>query len=332
MSPLIETPEELAPRSSRIVAEHLQDVLALKALAGKIGKDDFVGRVRMKNILVQETALREELTAAELLESRNDLEISIDGDPVEDHAVSADFFGEFLVHLQEVAHKVTFAAGSDTKAPRKIPLDKRIESKMLITGWRASSFTVQLKLTSIEDSDDFMVEERRKVALDNLLKLFDDDTAEEKLIPIINNSGSKGVYKKLLDNIASRGATVKFRTKLYPFKSQLSPDKAAKRSQWMNVEDKPDTRRHLEISGILVAGNIDAHTFKIRTQETTYSGSIAKDAQSQILRISLSSRVNALIEEVTSYKTTADLKPSVKWTLESISEAPKETETANLFE
>ncbi len=205
---------------------------------------------------------------------------------------------------------------------------------MMVTGWRASSFTVQIRLAPIEDLGDFLAIERRKVALSELHRLFDEETTDDNVNTIITKSASKTAYKKLLENIVSQKATVNFRTKVRPYAARLGPEIAANRVKLMDAPEKPDTTQILKVTGILVAGNIDAHTFRVRTQEGVYWGPIAADARDQIQKIALGSPVNAMITRITRHKTTRDTKPSVSHTLESIFEAPREKsqETVNLFE
>ncbi len=326
----IDTTKELVPRPSLVVLEHLQDILDLKTLALEVGKDDFVGRVRMKNILRQEAELREELCAAEMLESSNDLEFSVDGDPVKDHMIAANFFGKFLEDLQKVADRIIFATGAKTRVGEKIPESSLLESRIMITGWRASSFTVQFRLVPQQNTEIFLVSERHKEALRTLDKLFDDSTSEEDLTALITQSASKGAYKKLLHNVANQGAALKLRTKINPHGVALSTETASERVKWMEISEK-ETQEFLKVTGILLGGYIDTGKFAIQTEDLRFSGAVSLDARDQLQKVTLGTRVNALIKQTSKYKTKAASEPTVTYSLENIIEAPGE-ENGHLFE
>ncbi|AFM27068.1 hypothetical protein [Desulfomonile tiedjei] len=325
--------DQLAPRLPHEIMEELRDLKKIEDVLAEQTEDTASHRFRLRSVNKMRLALQEELHAAQLLGSDNDFELSLEGEPVQDHMIAANFLGRFLADLQELADRVTFAAGATSRISEELPESSLLDSRIMITGWRASSFTVQFKLVPQRQTDDLLVSERHKIALRDLRGLFDDATPDEELTDLITRSASRTAYRRLLRNVANGGATVKLRTKVDPYPTRLSAEKAAERTRWMDVAEK-ETKQILRVAGILVAGNIDAHTFRIRTKEITYWGPIAPDAQQQIQQIALGSNVNAMIKQITKYKSKVDHKPSVNWTLETISEAPKESseETINLFE
>jgi hypothetical protein len=79
------------PRSKREVERQLADLAKVKAKAETYGMPDFASKIGLQSILCHEQDLREELRAAELLESNSDAEIVFDGDPVRDHTIRAAF-------------------------------------------------------------------------------------------------------------------------------------------------------------------------------------------------------------------------------------------------
>lgn len=319
------------PRPAVVIEKQLNDLMKVKKLADEYGVHGFTDRIRMKNLAEEEARLQEELYATRLLDSGNDLEVSFDGDAVKDHTIEANFLGTVLIGVQEVTDKVTFAAGAQVSVSGTIPEEERFESKMMVVGWHASSFTVQFRLPPIKDVGDFLASERRDIALSALHELFDDATPEEKLTHLITKSAVKTAYKKLLENIANQNTTVRLRTKVNPYGAKLSAEKAEERSQWMETPEKKDKEEIITVTGILVGGNIDTHRFTIKTKGSPpYSGTVSKDAQEQ-MRIKLGSWVKALIKEITKYKTRASPEPSVSYTLESIVAIP-EAKNVELFE
>ncbi len=323
----------LAPRLPQEIMEELDDLKRIEDVLADQREDTASHRFRVKSVKKMRSDLQEELYAAQLLDSNNDFEFSLEGAPVQDHMVTAGFLGKFLADLQILTDHVFLAAGGSSGASDKIPSSSLLESRIMITGWHASSFTVQFRLLPAEQIDDFFVSDRREMALRDLRGLFDDLTPNGELADLITKSASKAAYKRILRNVANQGAIVRLRTRIDPYPTRLSAEVAADRSKWMETAEK-ETERVLKVAGKLVAGNIDVHTFRIRTKERVYWGPIGQDAQEQIQKIALGSNVNAMISEVSRHKTKADVKPVETHTLQSIFEAPKEKEeeTDNLFE
>jgi hypothetical protein len=256
-----------------------------------------------------------------MIESDKDLEVSVAGAPVKDHMISAGFFGNFLRDVQEVNDRVTFAAGASTPITATISENKLAESHFNVVAWHASLFTVQFKLTPIEEIEDFTASQRRTIALNDLRILFDDNTQEQTLTSLITRSASKSAYKRLLRNVADQKATVKLRTRVSPYGVTLSADVAAYRAAWMETPEREPQKGVFDVIGILRAGDLDKKNFRIKAEDSSYKGTVSKDAQDQ-MRIELGTVVRARLERITKFKTKASSRPTISYILQSIHAIP----------
>jgi hypothetical protein len=327
----VETPREFVPRPRKIIEEHLRDVLELKTLAMEIGKNDFVGRIRMKNILRQEALLHEELCAAKMLESDDDMEFEVDGEPIQGSMIAVDFFGEFLRDVQELANQVMFYADMLSRTLKTAPENVLAESRIMFAGMHSSIFTIQLRLTPLEHLDDLFAPERRKAALLDLHMLFDEKTSDQDLVDLITRSASKTSYRKFLKNISDKRAVIRFRTKVNPYGVLLTPEMAACRIGWMDVsEEKPN--EIIDVTGYLTGGNIDTNRFRLQVEGLgLITGVVAKEAQGQ-MRIKLGSLVRARIERKIKHKTRSDPEPTISYALQNIYVIKDKEETLSLFD
>jgi hypothetical protein len=318
------------PRLPEEITEELEELRQIETITKGHDRGDAASKFRLRSLQKMKSSLEEELNASHLLGSEEDLEIVMGGDPAQDHMVAAEFFGEFLKDLQDVTNRIFFAAGSPSRVGEKIPESSLMESRMMVTGWHCSSFTVRFRLAPSEQTEDLFVSERRKMALRSLRELFDEKTPEKDLTELLILSASKTAYGKLLRNVAKQGAEIVLRTRVNPYGARLTAEKASERSKWMETPEKKKTEDHLEVIGVLTAGNIDTRWFKIKTKTLPYQGKVAKDAQQQIRNVKLGAAVRALLRQTTTYKTKARPEPTVTFTLESIIEVPKDGDSTQL--
>jgi len=77
------------PRATALIKEQLADLEKVKSSFDNAEPLDFSERMTLQSFNRLEEKLKEELRAAEMIESKSDLEIILDGKPVsEDHAVT----------------------------------------------------------------------------------------------------------------------------------------------------------------------------------------------------------------------------------------------------
>ncbi len=290
--------------------------MKLKELAEQHGGVTFVDRIRMKNVLREEDSLVEELKAAEMLESGNDLEIALDGEPVRDHMVAAGFFGRVLTDLQELVELIGFFVESPSRVGETIPEASIGASRLMVTGWAPSSFTVKLRLPTEEELGRSFTVERRATLLRSIEGLLSEEVVREDLAALITKSASKAPYKRLLKNVARQGASLSLRTSVNPYGVELSAQGAKERVKWM--EEKKEETQDLDLIGKLIGGNVKQKRFTLEVDEALYDGAVSKAAQEQMHSIKFGARVHAWVKRTWRYRERSSVEPTTKDFLVSI--------------
>jgi len=285
--------------------------------------DDFASQLASESILAHEDALTDELRAAEVLGSTDDIELSLTGMPVHEHSVAADFLGILLSGLQDLVKLVSFGIKHISLIGEEIPEKVLKESKMMVTGWSASSFTVKIKLPELEGIGAVFSADRREKVLRCLEELFWDDASDRELTGLVTKYAIKSTYKKLLRNVATHKATIQLRTKHKPYGIRLTSERAKERITWM---DEPEEETNsLILIGQLIGGNLESRQFYLKVGEITYSGKALKEAHEQMRSFKLGDTVKALLKETTRYRRRAQVEPTVTYKLESIIRMDVET-------
>lgn len=323
----------LPPRRPQVVMEELEDLARIENHLLSQPKETASYRLRLRSVTKRQLILKEELYAAWVVSSDNDMELSLEGHAVKGHMIDINFLGSFLVDLQKVTDKVVFSAGSQVKVAERVPKKHKLDSKLMLTGTRAASFTVQLKLVPLaQDPHNPWEYDRRQIALDNLEELLSDDTSDERVNMLVSTSACRTPYESLLGNIAYSDTFLRSRTRRNPYGVKLSPEKAATRLRQMEILEQDPTEETFEVTGILMGGSLGSNVFEIDTKGPYgyIEGEVDKEALDQ-MKIKLSALVHAKIFRITQPRTKLGLKPTIRNILQSIYELspPKQ---GDLFE
>ena len=124
------------PRPLTVVESQLAAFRKGKELSESFGTDDFASQLAMESMLAYEEALIDEYRAAELLESTDDIELSLAGVPVQNHRVAADFLGIMLSGLQDLVKLISFGVKHLSLVGDQIPEKVLKQSKIMVTGWQ----------------------------------------------------------------------------------------------------------------------------------------------------------------------------------------------------
>jgi|GEM_PF-2245597 len=318
----------LMPRPKSVIQDQLEDLRKVRALADEHGVHGFVDRIRMKNLIKEEEKLKEELLAAEMLESGNDIELSLDGQSVRDHMIRADFIGSFLKDLQVLMERLTFTAKYAKPLKAEVPDEVLSESELMFAGSKASSFTVLLKLVPPAQvpaaAPDLFAAQRRQSVLRDLRSLFNDLTPEKELTSLLAVSESRPVYRRLLQTVENHNAVIRFRTVVDPYEAKLTCEKAAERNKWMEEPEKAPKEEVSELTGELVGGSLERKGwFELRVGKVYYRGNISEDVRAQMRNIKFGARVQARIRHITEYRTKASSEPKTTDVLEHLIEKPE---------
>ncbi len=312
-------PEE--PRPSKAIESQLAAFRKGKELAESFETDDFASQLAMESMLAYEEALLDEFHAAEMLESTDDVVISLSGMPVYNHTVAADFLGILLSGLQDLIKLISFGVKHSSSIGDKISEKVLKESKIMVTGWAASSFTVKMRLPEIEGIGEAFAEDRRDKVLHCLEELFRDDAPDRELTDLVTKYAAKKAYRKILGNVVDKKGEVQLRTKARPYGVKLTPKGARKRISWMNEPEEES--REFELAGELVGGSLESKQFELKVGESVYYGRVLPEAHEQMKGFKYGELVRALIKEVKKYRKRAQAEPTISHYLESVFKIPE---------
>ncbi len=270
----------------------------------------------MKNIEKQEARLHDELIAARMTESENDIELHLSGQPVKGHSVAAKFLGDLLSKIQVLAEQITFALKHPSLIGEKIPRRMSVESEMTVIGFAPTSFTVKLRLPSLENIKEVSAAERRNKVFQSLHELFDDNSSEGDVSDLLIRYDIKDPYRQLLEVISDDEAELRVRTKTNPYGVTITAEQARKRVKWMNRASKE--KENLELTGVLTGGSITNKNFQIMVGDITYRGPVSRNAHEQMTSFKFGEPVRAILEVTTRHRDQSQSSPSISYRLISI--------------
>lgn len=309
--------EALEVRSSQAIERQLKDLEEVKSAYEEYGEDDVAARIGKQSLLHHESALKEELKAARLVESEADAELVLAGEPVRDHSVSARFLGLVLGSFQELTNSIAQALSHLPKtALGPLPRNVVAENRLMVVGWTPSSFGVRFRLpTEVELNQ--VVESGAREVLDQLTALLSQDSPSTDVLKVIGSPRVKRHYTDLLDTTARYGASLRVRTRFNPYGTLVTTDQARDRVEWLRLVQSTEDMQ--AVRGSLVGGNIERGRFELRVSEDeSYSGQATKAAREQMRGIPFGANVKASVRIITTTHEEFDSEPSVTSILESI--------------
>ncbi len=251
-------------RSAREIKEQLADLAKVKAKAAAYGAPDFASQMAAQSIAGQEGDLREELRAAEMLESGSAAELVLDGDPVRDHTIQASFLGAMLTKVQQLVNAFAQVMTSVPTARAPVPRNVVAENRLMVAGWAPSSFAVRLRLPTKEELGQIYDTESQSV-LEGVADLLAEQVPSQRTVEWVSHPRVKKHYYEFLEAVAKQGAVVKLRTLRNPFGVAVTARQARDRVEWLDmllVRENP-----LTLSGILVGGSIETGRFDLRADD-----------------------------------------------------------------
>jgi len=302
-------------RSSREIREQLADLAKVKATAAAHGTPDFASRLAAQSIARQEQELREELRAAEMLESGSAAELVLDGDPVRDHMVQASFLGAVLSKLQHLVNAFAQVVTSIPTSRAPVPRNVVAENRLMVAGWAPSSFAVRLRLPTREELGQIYDTESQSV-IEGVAELLAEQAPSQRTVEWLSHPRVKKHYYEFLEVVAKQGAVVKLRTPRHPFGVAVTARQARERVEWLDlllVREQP-----LTITGILVGGSIETGRFEVRADEELYRGRASEIATLQMKGVTLGAEVRARLRVTTMVHEEGVIEPTTSYVLEAI--------------
>lgn len=303
------------PRSVPEIKRQMADLAKVKAKAEERGASDFASQIMRQSLRSHEQELIEELHAAELLESNNAAELVFDGDPVCDHAIQAAFLGTMLSKVQQLINALAQAVTSVPTARAPLPRNLVAENRLIVTGWMPSSFAVQLRLPTREELGQLIENEAQSI-LDDLSKMLGEEAPSQQTIEWVSHPRVKKHYYEFLDAVAKQGATVRFRTRGYPYGATVDSQKARDRVAWLDLLTVEEETLHL--SGILVGGSIESGRFELKAEGEIYRGRASEAAKARMQQITFGAAVQARVRVTTMIHEEAPTEPAATYYLDAI--------------
>ena len=301
------------PRPAKEIKKQLAELANIKKEIEEYTPKDFAVEITRLSLCKEEDRLKEELLAAEMLESGNDMKLSLNGKAVRDCMVRADFIGSFLSDAQLLMERLTYTAkyGKPLTGER-IPEEILSESELMYAGAKAASFKVILKMIPPDKvpmpTPDLYIVERRDKVLHGFQRLFDDRTSETELSDLLAPS-EPDRYTTRIQTVEKNDATVQCRTISDPYAVSLTPKTAGIRNNWIEKPEQKNKEDLFDLTGYLVGGSLERHGwFDLRVGRQHYRGAVLRDALLQMRKIKLGAHVHARIKHIVEYKTKAALE------------------------
>lgn len=287
-----------APRAVAVIEAQLRDLGEVKDAATRYGQPDFASRLGWEAVQAQEKTLRDELRAAQLLESSFDGEFVVDGDAVSaDHGIEFTFLGQLLATAQAVFHSL--AAEMLGSKSRHAPLPERIISRhtMRFFACYPSSFAVRFRVDASEQ-DTLPIELPQSGVLERFAAILGGDADNESLLPVVSHGRLKSHYQALNTLLAKNNSNLCVRTRARPYGSRISAPQARHRIAWLETCEIKE-RQHTMI-GRLVGGSLPYDRFELEVDEGVIAGRLAAGARAEVQALHLGDEVEARLMEQTS--------------------------------
>ncbi len=294
------------------IEQRLQELTQIKAEMKPI-EGDFAAAWSFTSLEAFEEQLQKEAKAARLVENKYALEISLTGDPVNDHAVNIKFFGSLLVYAQDVLNAIAYSLTGGRQTRRNLIPRNRLALAATGPGSFAASFTLP---ETVEQETLPLDLPEAETPLGLLSALLDGTIDIEDNSEVLTNPQVKAKYSQLISLLARDGASVSVYTQSNPMGVKLSAKEARDRREWLEL--LRSTVEEKTLSGTLVGGNIETGRFEIKSDQTTIRGRASDYATKQIRNIHLGAEVTATVEVTTATHEESNFIPKTSYFLKSI--------------
>ncbi len=303
-------------RNSNIIKEQLNDLRLLIDYSKKIDCDDYASKLTLLSLENEEKELVDELHAAELIESNIDAEVVLEGDPVTPGYIHARFFGEFLIHLQDLVNAVAQQIKNDSTSRGVIASSIISKNRLLLAPTFPSSygarFTIEHSVNPLDQKT--LIDVEVKQALDQIASIIEESAEENKLLDeLLSHSIIRKHYSELISQLAKGGANVTFRTKAKPKGVKITAQQARDREEWLMLLQKDEDIENL--IGTLVGGSIETDRFELRVQEEVIRGAVQQNALKKIREINLSAEVKATVKIIKEFHEVSTMEPKITYIL-----------------
>ncbi|MDR0620508.1 MAG: hypothetical protein LBJ61_01300 [Deltaproteobacteria bacterium] len=265
------------PRSVEIITEQLADLEDL-ITTSEDKNIDFPSRLFFNSLESHKQELLEELKAAKMLESKADIELTIEGAPVKEHSIPASMLSKFIEQVQKLRYATgEFARGSKSSRTR---FTKKLlsENELLVTSFSPSSFCIHVKYANDHFSPHLLSNTKERAGEALFLSLFAGEDDSDDLDLTSMSTRLQDYYREFLNFVTDNNIIIGTRTRNHPFSVKITPDNARELKQllYYNFSTLKVVEEEISVEGILMMGNLKKQSFMIQTESTTYSGQISE--------------------------------------------------------
>jgi hypothetical protein len=281
------------PRSVKVINHQLDDVIKLISLDIYQSPCDASSQANLLSLKRQEEELKDELKAAEWLERKVDMELTLSGSIVTDHFIPIGFLHKFLEKVQKLRlYTAEIASGiiHQNRTSHKTLLEA---NQLSVGGFIPSSFAIQLnyvKSLSLFDTRDYEGSGEKL-----FLMLLSGDSELSGNNNIFLSHKLRNHYQNFLKFFVNNDAIISTRTTSHPFSVKMTPEMAKTRKRALKnyTISEPKKDEEIIIDGILTMGDIKKHIFSITTDIKSYNGQVTHDGIIELQRFALGSKVQA---------------------------------------
>ena len=302
--------EELRPAAE--IREQLADLREIKASIDDSHMDfGFAGYIDRCSIEAQETALLEELNAAELREHNAAAEFILEGEPLHSGEAPARLLGAFLDKLQSLVYAVgQVQAGSATdraRFPRNVVAANRLYVQpQFVSG----SFGFRVRVPSKEELGE-LVETGGETVLHKVCHALGDENPSGDVMTLLSHSRVRSHYESIATLLARENVDLSMRQRSERGRLRLSSSAARERLEWL--QQLQVTEETIERTGELVGGNIQRDQFELKAGDETIRGGLSQQAKEDLkgfhlgdtvtatLRVMITEHEDALTEQKSDY-------------------------------
>jgi hypothetical protein len=285
-----------------VVRAQLADLIQVQEAAALYGTPDFASRLGWETLWSQDQALRAELRAAELLESKFDGEFVVDGDAVTvDHGIEFTFLGKLLEEAQAVFHSLAAALTGSTSRQASLPNHIISRNTLRFFTCYPSSFAVRFRVDA-PAAEEMLIELPPSGVLDSFTAILDGEADSETLLTVANHGRLKSHYQALNELLAKANSNLSVRTRARPFGSRMTAPQARHRVTWLETIEVKE--QETTLIGRLVGGSVEYDRFELAVGGEVLTGRLASSARAELQVLHFGEEVQARLKEFTSTATT----------------------------
>jgi hypothetical protein len=289
------------PRSVTIIKEQLADLAKVMNSINYNIEFDFATKATLASLRVHEEELNKELKAAEWLENHYDLELTIEGAIVAEHAIPMNFLSKLLDKVQKLRLASAEIASGSFRDSGRFTNKLWEKNQFMVECFTPSSFAIQLSYPKDIQKTLFTNFDLDKHGENLFLSLLSGDNDIEDFATITLSPRLRSYYQDFLSFLAENDVVISTRTKTHPYRVKMTPTNARKRKEIINFTSPTIKEEEIEIVGILVMGDLKNNSFAIDADESIFRGQVSSDGSEGLKRFALGSKVKAklLITTVT---------------------------------